>query len=44
MRRARFFGALAQARGETADRVIAPDVEWILPDAVAFDTAFARIG
>jgi hypothetical protein len=44
MRRASFFGCLAQARGETADRSVAPDAEWILPKPVAFDPAFARIG
>lgn len=30
-RRARFHAYLARARGETADRVIAPDVDWLLP-------------
>ena len=30
-RRARFHAYLARARGETADRVIAPDPEWRLP-------------
>lgn len=32
-RRARFHAYLARARGETADRVIAPDPEWQLPAA-----------
>lgn len=31
-RRARFHAYLARARGETADRVIAPDPGWRLPD------------
>jgi hypothetical protein len=30
-RRARFHAYLARSRGETADRVIAPDREWRLP-------------
>ena len=30
-RRARFHAYLAEARGETAVRVIAPDLEWRLP-------------
>jgi hypothetical protein len=30
-RRARFHAYLARARGQTADRVIAPDPEWHLP-------------
>lgn len=30
-RRARFHAYLARARGETADRVIAPDLGWRLP-------------
>ena len=30
-RRAAFFAAIARANGETADRVIAPDPEWLLP-------------
>jgi hypothetical protein len=30
-RRAQFHAHLARARGETADRVIAPDPEWRLP-------------
>ena len=30
-RRARFHAYLARQRGETADRVIAPDPEWRLP-------------
>ena len=30
-RRARFHAYLASARGQTADRVIAPDPEWPLP-------------
>ncbi len=32
-RRARFHAYLARARGQTADRVIAPDPEWQLPTA-----------
>ena len=31
-RRARFHAHLARARGETADRSIAPDTEWRLPE------------
>jgi hypothetical protein len=30
-RRARFFAHLATRRGETADRVVAPDPSWRLP-------------
>ena len=30
-RRARFFGHLAVVSGETADRIISPDPEWLLP-------------
>jgi hypothetical protein len=30
-RRARFFAHLAVAHGETADRVIAPEPEWVIP-------------
>jgi hypothetical protein len=30
-RRARFHAYLAETRGETADRVIAPDPDWRLP-------------
>lgn len=30
-RRAAFFAAIARAAGETADRVIAPDPDWTLP-------------
>jgi hypothetical protein len=30
-RKAAFFAATARAAGETADRVIAPDPEWMLP-------------
>jgi hypothetical protein len=30
-RRARFHAYLARVRGETVDRVIAPDLEWRLP-------------
>ena len=32
LNRARFFRWLAQRNGETADRVVAPDPEWALPD------------
>ena len=30
-RKAAFFAAIARAAGETADRVIAPDPDWTLP-------------
>ena len=30
-RRAAFFAAVARRNGETADRIIAPDAEWLLP-------------
>ena len=32
-RRARFHAYLARERGETADRVIAPDPDWRIPEA-----------
>jgi hypothetical protein len=32
-RRARFHAYLARARGETADRFIAPDPAWLLPSS-----------
>jgi hypothetical protein len=33
-RRARFFADLAQAKGETASRVIRPEPGWTLPTSV----------
>jgi hypothetical protein len=33
-RRAAFFAFLARQAGETADRVIVPDPEWIIPTGV----------
>jgi hypothetical protein len=30
-RRASYFASVAKARGETADRVVAPDDDWRLP-------------
>ncbi len=32
-RRARFFHHLAVASGETADRIVAPDTDWLIPRA-----------
>jgi hypothetical protein len=32
-RRARFFAHLAVANGETAQRVVAPEVGWVIPQA-----------
>jgi hypothetical protein len=34
-RRAQFHAFLARERGETADRLIAPDPEWRLPNAAS---------
>ena len=36
-RRAAFFAAMARGTGETADRIIAVDPEWLLPVADALD-------
>jgi len=36
-RRARFFHHLAVVNGETADRVIAPDTDWVIPRASGTD-------
>ena len=36
-RRAMFFAYLANARGETADRVVAADAEWRLPVSPALE-------
>ena len=47
MRRARFFASLAEVRGETADRVIAPDADWTLPariESISFRPTFAQAG
>jgi hypothetical protein len=36
LRRARFFATVARERGETADRIVAPEAGWALP-LVALD-------
>jgi hypothetical protein len=40
-RRASYFASVARARGETADRVVAPDDDWRLPVSPALDAARA---